>query len=68
MNDAPSPICVFSNDRPAGLKKTADPSGHGAATPVTPRPMAHPLCSYTANPWADAPRPIPSTHTRMPST
>ena len=50
MNEAPIPIWVLSNDRPAGLKKTADPSAHGAATPVTPRPMAQPLCSYTANP------------------
>ncbi len=37
---------------PAGLKNTALPPLHGAATPVAPRAMVQASCSYTENPCA----------------
>ena len=36
----------------AGLKNTALPPLHGAATPAAPLAMVHASCSYTENPCA----------------
>src|SRR5712692_2101435 len=45
---------------PAGLKNIAVPSGHGSATPVPPRPMAHAPCSKM-------PKPCPARRVGIPA-
>jgi len=37
---------LVSSARPAGLKKIAEPSLHGAATPAPARPIMQAPCSY----------------------
>src|SRR5258708_4553891 len=43
---------AVSRARPAGLKKIAEPSLQGAATPAPARPIAHVPCSYRPYPCA----------------